>query len=794
MPRPFLAFLIGVAAAERPAPPKLLKGDLDAVYDLLDRQLPGQRGHFHFSFVESCPGAEAPCYHLAASGGDVAIAASGANELSAGLGHYLRDNCNMTIGWPRGGGSNVFVPAKGWPEFEATTQARIVPWSYAMNVCTHSYSLVWYDWKDWTSFLDWMALSGINNFLAMTGQEEVAYRVYEQFGLNDTEIRYWFNGPALLTWSRGQNEYGSNIAGPLPRSWMQDQWRLQKQILARARSLGMVGQLPAFQGNVPVALKYKLQDANMTDNKLGTAWIDALDPIFGQIADKWMETLIEDFGTDHWYQMDGYFNGGTAPWLSAEAPAGVSSISEDEPPPANLDWVARGKAAYGGLNRTDPEAIWSFQGWAFNGWKKRDQQASIRGFVEAVPPGKFSVIDMAYDGAGEWDDWTWDGEAFFGAPFIWTSLHNFGGSTRLRGSLARANEIPFAATDANLNVWGSGVTPEGIDQNPAFYDFLIGQNWRSARVPDIAAHMVERAHRRYGLDQPNEDVDAAWRLMTESSYTLDQWNMDYTGVGRFPGTNYDNYAWQHDSQLPATPTETMCTVWQSWGRLLAAGPAVSKGLEPFRYDVVNLGNEILSQISLPLSLDFAAAYGSASLDANRLQASGDAWMSVLADLDKLLATDPAFGVGGWIESARRLANGTDCDARLSGFPEIQDCAHMYEWNARTQITTWDPTPKGAAKPGKETVDYANKHWSGLIRDYYMKRVQVTLDQALKDAQAGRSLDSTAVDRVQATLAYDWTTAQNKYETESVGDFLEVSLQMHEAYKGYFASCGASAFV
>lgn len=45
-------------------------------------------------------------------------------------------------------------------------------------------------------------------------------------------------------------------------------------------------------------------------------WMDSLDPEFGKIADLWMETLIQDFGTDHWYQLDGYFNGGTAPWYS----------------------------------------------------------------------------------------------------------------------------------------------------------------------------------------------------------------------------------------------------------------------------------------------------------------------------------------------------------------------------------------------------------------------------------------------------------------------------------------------
>jgi hypothetical protein len=35
------------------------------------------------------------------------------------------------------------------------------------------------------------------------------------------------------------------------------------------------------QGNVPIALKAALKDSNMTDNKKGTAWMDALDPNFG---------------------------------------------------------------------------------------------------------------------------------------------------------------------------------------------------------------------------------------------------------------------------------------------------------------------------------------------------------------------------------------------------------------------------------------------------------------------------------------------------------------------------------
>jgi hypothetical protein len=43
-----------------------------------------------------------------------------------------------------------------------------------------------------------------------------------------------------------------------------------------------------------------LNDDNMTDNGIGTAWLDALDPVFLQIAKKWMKTIVADFGTDHW--------------------------------------------------------------------------------------------------------------------------------------------------------------------------------------------------------------------------------------------------------------------------------------------------------------------------------------------------------------------------------------------------------------------------------------------------------------------------------------------------------------
>ena len=73
---------------------------------------------------------------------------------------------------------------------------------------------------------------------------------------------------------RGNGFYSfGGVLGPLPRSWMVDQWILQKdKILPRMRELGIVGVLPAFQGVVPWSLAESraAADAEVVRKKQGT--------------------------------------------------------------------------------------------------------------------------------------------------------------------------------------------------------------------------------------------------------------------------------------------------------------------------------------------------------------------------------------------------------------------------------------------------------------------------------------------------------------------------------------------
>jgi len=873
-------------------------GSVGAVNELIERLLPGASSDFELKIAQpkNCTG---PCFSLEhGPGGKLAVTGSSAAELTAGLGFYFREFCNMTIGWKRGGGSHVFTP-RSWPlvPSNGVTKRRVTPWSYIMNVCTHSYSLVWYSWSDWQHFIDWMALSGINLFLAMTGQEEIQYKVFQKFGLSDEQIRTWFNGPAFLTWSRGQNEYGNNIAGPLPRSWMKNQWQLQKDILERTRSLGMVGELPGFQGNVPVALKDIHKDSNIT--KQGdTGWMFSTDPLFAKIADEWMKTFINDFGTDHWYQLDGYFNGGTAPWLlrdgdnEASLPGlgpkksalgdrfGSSASSKLEkrrgknettygevkaklakhvratsvpctwskaqknmylqdcslncksfstvveakaacvaeiscggvtvsaagvpelragvtPKPSstnetsyfiNNEWDCReviadptwkilGAAAYEGLNRTDPDAFWSFQGWAIVGWNSVLQATDVKGFVDSVPRGKFVVIDMSVDGSGEWKQF--NNAAFFGSRFVWTTLHDFGGTDGMKGDLARINNIPFSAMQQQKAVWGTGYTPEGIDQNPVYYEFMAERNFATEPVSDLSGHIVKRAHRRYGLQETNPDVTDAWALLVVSAYAQDLSVQDNTGIPHLPGSNS-----QFD-QSGSVPSQVLCRTHAAWGKLLhvAESGAVSIDLEPFRYDLVNLGREILAQISTPASMNFSAAFRADPVVAEDVNKTGQYYISLLHDVDTLVATDSAFLLGPWISMARNWGVGSnDC-----GDP-WKSCQDFYEWNARVQLTTWNPTPANVSKIPDGPIDYASKHWSGLIRDYYASRAEQLLAQALESAAAHQPLDKKVWSRAEAELAHTFQMATNSYPQTPQGDPIAISRALYSKYSSYFNSC------
>ena len=101
----------------------------------------------------------------------------------------------------------------------------------------------------------------------------------------------------------------------------------------------------------------------------------------------------------------------------------------------------------------------------------------------------------------------------------------------MRGAMDRINwACPFQAIDAQSSIVGIGGTPEGIDQNPFYYDFLFEQNFRTEPVKNMAQYTIERAHKRYGLKEINRDVVEAWKKLLKSSYSQDFSVQDRTDI------------------------------------------------------------------------------------------------------------------------------------------------------------------------------------------------------------------------------------------------------------------------
>jgi hypothetical protein len=107
-----------------------------------------------------------------------------------------------------------------------------------------------------------------------------------------------------------------------------------------------------------------------------------------------------------------------------------------------------------------------------------------------------------------------------------------------------------------------------------------------------------------------------------------------------------------------------------------------------------------------------------------------------------------------------------------------------------QITTWNPTPPGATSIPGGPIDYASKHWSGLISGYYASRAAAAQRMALAAAAAGEPWDDTAWALAKATHATEFQLSTTPLPTAAVGDYVEVSKATYEKYRPWFVTCAA----
>ncbi|KAK5721335.1 hypothetical protein LTR17_014624 [Elasticomyces elasticus] len=187
-----------------------------------------------------------------ARNGTIHISGNTPIALSSDLRWYLATYVHVGFYWFIGSRLHL-APQNLAPVNETYYGSSIVPWRYHFDTVMFSYTTAFLTWEDWELELDWLALRGVNLPLAWNGYEKILTEVFADAGFEDAEISSFLSGPAFQARNRFGNIQGS-WNGSLPMSWVNSQFALQKQIVARMVELGMTPVLPAFTGFVPAAI------------------------------------------------------------------------------------------------------------------------------------------------------------------------------------------------------------------------------------------------------------------------------------------------------------------------------------------------------------------------------------------------------------------------------------------------------------------------------------------------------------------------------------------------------------
>ncbi|TVU46998.1 hypothetical protein EJB05_06572 [Eragrostis curvula] len=765
-----------VAAPARRASPAEQEA---AAVGVLRRLLPNHAHSFRFQIdSKGSVCGESSCFRISnvaensgKGGAEILIQGTSGVELASGLHWYLKYWCGAHISWDKTGGAQLAsVPSPGsLPQVNGAGVkiVRPVPWNYYQNVATSSYSFVWWDWKRWEKEIDWMALQGINLPLAFTGQEAIWQKVFKSFNVTNRDLDNFFGGPAFLAWARMGNLHG--WGGPLSQNWLDQQLALQKEILSRMIELGMVPVLPSFSGNVPAVFKNLFPSANIT--KLGdwntvdgdprwccTYLLDPSDALFIDVGQAFIRQQIKEYGdVTNIYNCD-TFNENTPP---TNEPAYISSL---------------GSAIYEAMSRGNKDAVWLMQGWLFYSDASFWKEPQMKALLHSVPIGKMIVLDLFADVKPIWKM----SSQFYGVPYIWCMLHNFGGNIEMYGILDSVSSGPIdARTSNNSTMIGVGMCMEGIEHNPVVYELMSEMAFRSKEV-EVEDWLKSYSYRRYG--HTNAEIDKAWSLLYHTIYNctdgIADHNKDY--IVEFPDISPSavsskrrgmSIASKHRGFLLSEVSASLPHphLWYSTKEAIKAlemfinaGNDFSESLT-YRYDLVDLTRQCLSKLANEVYLDAMSSYK--KKDSNGLNYHTKKFLELIVDIDTLLAADDNFLLGPWLESAKGLA-----------MTEVE--RKQYEWNARTQVTMWyDNTKTEQSK----LHDYANKFWSGLLKSYYLPRASKYFAYLTRSLQENRSFQLEEWRKDWISYSNEWQSGKELYSVTATGDALAISRLLYKKY-------------
>lgn len=650
--------------------------------EVIERQIGDRANDINYQAIEPSDGKET--FEIEAKDGVLTLKGSSTVAVCYAFHTYLREACHAMKTW---GGEHMNLPAV-WPDYSLKKQTTPYDYRYFLNVCTYGYTTPYWDWARWEKEIDWMALRGVNMPLATVASEAIAERVWLQMGLTKEEIREFFTAPAHLPWHRMGNL--NTWDGPLSDEWQESQIRLQHQIIDRMRALGMQPIAPAFAGFVPMAFAGKHPEVNFKhlewggfDDKYNAYVLPPDSPFFTQIGKLFVEEWEKEFGKNTYYLSDS-FNEMRLPVAKDDVEGKRKLLSQ------------YGESIYHSIAAGNPDAVWVTQGWTFGYQHDFWDKASLQALLGKVPDDKMIIVDLGND----YPKWVWGTEqtwkvhdGFYGKGWIFSYVPNFGGKTPMTGDLqmyaSSSSEALHAAGRGNLVGFGSA--PEGLENNEVVYELLADMGWTD-RAIDLDQWMPAYCKARYG-GYPLE-MKEAWDLFRKTAYSSLYSYPRFTWQTVVPDQRRISKMDMSDDYLRAVELYLACADNLSASRLY-----VNDAIELAAYYVAAKADKFYTK-----ALAEDAAGNAASAQRN-LKRTAD----LLLKADKLLASHPLYRLQMWVDYARNC--GTT--------PAEKDA---YEANAKRLITTW----------GGFQEDYAARFWSGLIKDYYIPRLNLYFSKQRAD--------------------------------------------------------------
>ena len=134
-------------------------------YGLATRVLKHKADQFIFERIDKNNSAD--LFEISGCNGKILIKGNNGISMASGLNWYLKKYCKVQFSIID---EQLNLPDK-LPRPTSTEQVRTTyNYRYFFNVCTFSYTMAWWDWKQWERQIDWMAMNGVNLMLLSAGE------------------------------------------------------------------------------------------------------------------------------------------------------------------------------------------------------------------------------------------------------------------------------------------------------------------------------------------------------------------------------------------------------------------------------------------------------------------------------------------------------------------------------------------------------------------------------------------------------------------------------------------------